>query len=125
MSILKKILKENKENLFDLEFKDIKSDFIKLIDNKLKGKYEKIALDYDGDIEKFYSIKGKSVGEYVYKYLDKNFDFKQWLEEIDNCHWCGPVTENAKLEYIIKEMIYNSSDYQCIGLDSMNTFVLE
>lgn len=125
MSLKFKILKES--GSLSLSFKDIKSTFIAELD-KLAKNYDRIALDTDGDIGRWY--KTKSVGTYVYNHLIDNFQtLEDWLDETNGSHWSGKKINVEKftlkdVKGLVKEMYYGSQDYQCVGIDDLHVFVL-
>ena len=116
-----------KSKILSLSFKDIKSTFIAELDKLAKG-YDRIALDTDGDIGRWY--KTKSVGTYVYHYLIDNFQtLEDWLDEINDSNWSNLQVNIEKfslkdIKGLVKQMYYESRDYQCVGIDDLNVFVL-
>lgn len=126
MSLKSKILKEAES--LDIDFKDIKNDFISILNSLCKG-YDKIALDSDGSIGRWLTVK--NIGAYVYKYLTENYDsLEEWLDATNGSHWSDKNIDSKKfpkkdLKGLIKAMYYGSRDYQCIGIDDLYVFVLK
>ena len=126
MSLKSKILKEAES--LDIDFKDIKNDFISILNSLCKG-YDKIALDSDGSIGRWLTVK--NIGAYVYKYLTENYDsLEEWLDATNDSHWSDKNIDSKKfskkdLKGLIKAMYYGSRDYQCIGIDDLYVFVLK